>query len=182
MRHLARLLLLSLLLAGCASQPRQAAPPGGSDLPWQLLGKLSISQGGETRVASVDWLHLAGSNDISLSAPLGFGRVHILTEGDRVHIDTGRETLVLEDSDTIEVDGISYRLPWQALSWWVRGVTGASGRRLDSPHQQGPWQVELRRVEDAGPVLILFSHPRVQIRLKVREWRFGSDTRAPAGI
>ena len=168
--YLPTLALLSLL-ASCATP----YDPADLDLmDWSLGGKLSIQEGGRSRVVAIDWQQRGDSSDIRLNGPLGIGDVHIRTIGNELVIDTGSSSQVYPLDQDLVIEGDSFRLPWKRLAYWVQGLQGPSKTPIEGLFLQDGWSVSILDSDNSGPVLIVLNHPEVRLRLKVYQWQRGN--------
>ena len=160
------------LLASCATAPISINP----HLPyWRFDGKLSIQEGGRSRVVKIDWQQRGDSSDIHLNGPLGIGDVHIQTIDNQLVIDmAGSSQAFPLDQDPI-IDGYSFRLPWRRLVYWVQGLQGPDMTPIEGKFLQDNWSVSILDADNTGPVMIVLHHPEVRLRLKVRKWQRGIE-------
>ena len=171
MRYYLPTLALLTLLASCAT-PHD---PADLDLmDWSLGGKLSIQEGGRSRVVTIDWQQSGDSSDIRLKGPLGIGDVHIRTIGNELVIDTGNSSQVYPLDQDLVIKGDSFRLPWKRLAYWVQGLQGPGMTPIEGLFLQDDWSVSILDTDNSGPVLIVLSHPEVRLRLKVYHWQRGT--------
>ena len=165
--YLISLALLSLL-ASCAT------PHGTTDLDlayWRFEGKLSIQEGGRSRIVNIDWRQRGDSSDIHLNGPLGIGDVRIRTIGNQLVIDTGDDSRVYPLDGDLVIEGDSFRLPWKRLAYWVQGLQGPDMAPIEATFLQDGWSVSILDSDINGPVLIVLSHPEIRLKLKVHRWQ-----------
>ena len=172
MRDYLIVLALFCLLASCTA----SHAPIGLDLNyWRFDGKLSIQEGGSSRVVKIDWLQRGGSSDIHLNGPLGIGNVHIRANGNQLVIDRGGNSQTFPlDQDTV-IEGNSFRLPWKRLVYWVQGLQGPNLAPIEGTFLQNNWSVSVLDSNNTGPILIVLYHPEVRLRLKVHRWQRGKE-------
>ena len=163
------------LLASCATSHAPINP----DLNyWGFDGKLSIQGSGRSRVVKIDWQQRGDYSDIHLHGPLGIGDVHIRVIGSTLVIGAdGNSRVYSLDQDPV-IEGVSFRLPWKHLAYWVLGLQGPKMEPIEGAFLQGNWSVSSLEVDNTGPILIELHHPEVRLRLKVRSWQRGSEKRA----
>jgi outer membrane lipoprotein LolB len=191
------LLLLLLVLAGCASHPAREAAPTALDLSspryaiWQIRGRVSLVKGEEGWHASLNWSEDAGRYRLDLSGPLGQGAVRV--EGDsggvRLQAADGRNYLA-QDADALVQAVTGWQFPVAGIRYWVRGVpvpgeqavvnTDASGRMVHLV--QSGWDISYDRFQDlegrAWPTRLRLTADDISVRLVVDEWTLGTT---PAG-
>lgn len=172
MRSYITALALFCLLASCAT----SHAPTGLDLNyWRFDGKLSIQEGGRSRVVKIDWLQRGDSSDIHLNGPLGMGAVHIRATDNQLVIGTGGNSQVFPlDQDPV-IKNSSFRLPWTRLAYWVQGLQGPEMTPIEGTFLQDNWSVSILDSNKTGPILIDLHHPEVRLRLKVRRWQRGTE-------
>ena len=157
-----------------------ATPHAPADLDltyWRFGGKLSIQEGGRSRVVNIDWQQRGDSSDIRLKGPLGIGDVHIRTIGNQLVIDTGSSSQVYPIDQDLIIEGDSFRLPWKRLAYWVQGLQGPDMVPIEGSFLQDDWSINILDSDISGPVLIVLSHPEVRLRLKVHRWQRGTVKR-----
>ncbi len=165
--------LLVLLLAGCAApQPRTpdlTAPDAayreraallGSLSDWSFTGRLGLRQGDEGGSGRLDWMQRSATSELRFRGALGAGAWR-LQAGPR------EARLILADgTERVGVDVVAlvhettgWRLPVDALAWWVRGLTAPqeipaqalelSDDGLPQSFQQAGWRLSRRRCPHA---------------------------------
>lgn len=160
--------LLLVLVAGCTSTPERPDTPA-----WSLDGKLSLRTARESRILTMSWTEFPDRSEIDLKGPLGI-RVA------RIEADVAGFTVVNGDGDfryshaqSLDFPDIGrIRLPWQALSHWVRGLDADKRPFPEAGFTGRDWQVRVLKQDETGPRLLSFVHPGVQIRLSVTRWEF----------
>jgi outer membrane biogenesis lipoprotein LolB len=161
-------LALLCLLASCAT-PHD---PIVLDLTyWRFDGKLSIQEGGRSRVVNINWQQRGDSSDIHLNGPLGIGDVHIRAIGNQLIIDTGGNSQVYPLDQNLVIESDSFRLPWKRLAYWVQGLQGPDMAPIEGAFLRDDWSVSILDSDNNGPKLIVLSHPEVRLRLKVHRWQ-----------
>lgn len=158
-------LVLIFLVTGC-SAPSIVQQP--EDRYWHLEGKLSVRFEGKSRVVSLDWRQTGDSSDIQLTGPLGSGKVLLSVRDDEIWLDEGEGPQRVEPSQALTLTDSGLDLPWQDLSYWVRGLVGPSGQRLPESFEQGSWRISILRRSPDGPELMTFEHPDIDLRLRVK--------------
>ena len=162
------------MLASCAS----LHDPTDVDLTyWRFDGKLSIQGGERSRVVNIDWQQQGDSSDIHLNGPLGIGDVHIRTIGNQLVINTGGSSQVYPLDQDLVIEGDSFQLPWNRLTYWVQGLQGPDMAPIEGEFLQDDWSVSILDSDNTGPRLIVLHHPEVRLRLKVRRWQHGAGER-----
>ena len=168
------LLVCALLLSSCAS----VLSPQIDQDAWQLVGKLSIRTENQTRVLNVDWRRSGDASRIDLSGPFGVTVARVEGHGDELTITTSKGIQRYRDDLAVMVsDDKAIQLPWHSLAFWVRGKTGPGAAPMipDSGYSAGSWRIRVLQRDESGPRLMQFEHALATIKLKVREWRLGSE-------
>ena len=160
------------LLASCATSH---APVKLDLTSWSFNGKLSIQEGGRSRVVNIDWQQRGDSSNIYLNGPLGIRNVHIRTSGNRLVIDTDGNSQVYPLDQDLVIEGASFRLPWMHLTYWVQGLEGPNMKPIEGALLQDNWSVSILDSNNTGPILIDLHHPEVRLRLKVLSWQRGAE-------
>jgi outer membrane lipoprotein LolB len=192
------LLLLLLILAGCATHPAHEAAPTAADLAspryavWQIRGRVSLIKGEQGWHARLNWREDSGHYRLDLSGPLGQGAVRV--EGDdtgvRLRTADGRDYRA-RDVDALVQTVTGWQFPVAGIRYWVRGVpvpgepavveTDASGRLVRLV--QSGWEISYDRFRDlegrAWPTDLHLTTDDISVRLLVAEWTLGN---APAAV
>ena len=191
-----KVLLLVLLLAGCATTPgpvrvtSTADLPSEADLPerWQLTGRISLTQGETGWHAGVDWLEQADSFRLRVSGPLGQGGFLLTGNGEGVLLlDSARQTHAAADTDTLLTQVTGWVLPVDGMRYWVRGIPGpnavfeaqidAAGR-LEQLIQDG-WTIRFTRYHLTGggrwPARLSLDRDDIHVRLLIDKWQLGQQ-------
>ncbi|UTF61322.1 lipoprotein insertase outer membrane protein LolB [Gilvimarinus sp. DA14] len=157
-------LSVALLLSHCAQLPEQS--PDSLNLSanqqalralekWQLQGKLGVRLPDDNGSARLSWQQHNDSFFISLSGPLGQGRVEINGEPGRVVLRDGEHAPISAESpEALIFQATGWDLPVSALRYWVLGlpvadteVTQLSYRddQLPERFSQLGWQLHFKR-------------------------------------
>lgn len=165
------LLAAVLAVSGCVNRPAPSELPSED---WQMTGKLGIRAVTGSRVVGIDWRQQSDSSDISLSGPLGLKLASISVSAAEILVDDGQAIRRYGHADGFQVPGAEpFRLPWQSLRFWLRGLYSDGVTPLAATGiQEGDWQLQILESDEQGPRLLLAEHPRLTLRLKVRNWRF----------
>ncbi|MDX1696732.1 MAG: lipoprotein insertase outer membrane protein LolB [Thiohalobacterales bacterium] len=196
---LARILLLGLLLAGCATRPvldtvtSIDSLPHAADLPrnWQLSGRISLTQGETGWHAGVDWIEQAENFRLRVSGPLGQGGFMLSGSPDGVLLqDSAQQVFTAPDTDSLLAEVTGWRLPVAGMRYWVRGVpdpgtafdasiddTGRLARLL-----QDGWTIDYTRYHPVAdgrwPARLGLVRDDVTVRMVIDQWQFGAPSTA----
>lgn len=194
--RLCRVVLLTLVLAGCVGTPRRDAtlwrPVDGVDpagaTSFRVAGRLAVSDGRDGGSAGFVWSQWGDRFEFELRQPVsqktwrltGNVRGALLEGGD----DGPRRAVSAEE---LLRDVLGWHVPVEALRDWVRGVPhgGASSLaevdrdgegRLRRFHQDG-WTVEYTSWRDGGewPERIRAQQPPYSVRLNIQDWAVARD-------
>lgn len=123
----------------------------------------------------IDWVQRDGASLINLSALFGITVARIEASKGVVRIESGDNVQVFRSGDQIIVGddaaGLSLRVPWESLVYWVRGQVGPSGPAINEAGvASGDWLLRITDSGEDGPSLLIFEHPDVSLKLKVQQW------------
>ena len=192
------LVLIALVLIGCASAPRRPAA-GQDDLllaqvareaelaqrtNWRLSGRIAVSDGRDGGSGQIAWTQRGERYEIALNAPVtrrswrlvgepGYARLEGLDGGP--FIGDSAETLLQEHLD--------WTVPLSDLAAWVRGIRapGTAAIRFAAsglPEQmaQGGWTIDYRSfdqgLDPAMPSRVFAARGARRVRLQVSDWSF----------
>jgi outer membrane lipoprotein LolB len=189
-----RVLLLVLLLSGCAAMP-PAGPPGTDTITpaeraaitnWQFHGRVSLTQGEQGWHAGLDWETRAEQYRLQVSGPLGQGA--LLLTGDEqgvTLIDGEGRVYMAADAEGLLLQVAGWRLPVSGLQYWVRGLpvphvsveaTHDAEGQLQQLVQSG-WTITYQRYQDvagsAWPSKMRLERDELVVRLVVDHWQLG---------
>lgn len=192
------------VLASCARLPTQT-PESALDRAaheqalralehWHLGAKIGVRLPGDSGSARLSWKQDGERYRLSLSGPLGQGRIDI--EGDPTGVtltEAGEPPLEAASAEQLIFDSTGWELPVTALRSWVLGLTepGAPVAQLEvgplgltRSFQQEGWQLRYdryRQVESLYlPGLVVARRPltdgsEIRLTLAVHEWSLERD-------
>lgn len=161
------LALMTSVLSACSTMQ-----PIADDDFWGFDGKVSIQQGGETRVLSINWTQIAARSEIQLSGALGMGSADLTVENGLLRVQTGDMDETYPLQGTVLLAGQAYTLPLAQLVYWLRGKQDAGGKPLAGEIESSQWRVKLLRADELGPRLLQLEHPDASLKLRIKRWRF----------
>ncbi len=199
------LLAAVTLVAACSPMSRRAtedpaaaeayvqrAAALSGETRWLLDGRLAISDGEDGGGGSLVWFQDREQTRMRFRGTLGRGSWQLQADarGAELEMADGRRYAAATLADLVEAH-VGWRVPVDALSWWVRGL--ASGHRWDSRDlddaghlirlSQSGWQVEFHSYRDSGlaamPSRLVARRDAYVVKLAVRDWRFGADAQWP---
>lgn len=176
-------------LTACATVPVPSAQAPSPEVlnavalsRFELDGRLAIHTAHEAGQVRVHWLHDGQHDELTLSSPLG------QTEGVLTRDQTGVRWVdgdghphVADDMDALSVRWLGWKLPLQALGYWVAGVAQPGMPFRAAWHSDGlvlrqaGWRVHFVRWQERDghhlPDRLDFSGEGVSGRLLVSDWR-----------
>lgn len=175
--RLARI-VLSVLLAGCASLPEttQVGPPTDG---FELIGRVAVRHGDEGTSGRIVWRHGPDFDEMLIASVLGQGIARITRRHGSVELvtaDHGEYQAAEAESLTERVLG--WRLPLGGLPDWVQGrpdpaypamLVRDAQSRLSELEQNG-WRIRYQEYQGARPLRLQMSHNDLEIRLIVDKW------------
>ncbi len=187
-------LLLALLLAGCARGPVRQAGDGellaaqaareaalAGTLHWSFTGRLAVDAAGEGGSGRMEWRQQGEDFEIRLSAPVTRKSWQLTQRGGRASL-AGLDGGVRHgtDAQVLLREATGWELPVAALAAWARGARAPGPAQLEfGPDrlprllvQQG-WTVEYREWDSAlppRPRRVFARQGEASVRLVVDAW------------
>jgi outer membrane lipoprotein LolB len=198
-RPLAVLVLLLVMLSGCARTPLRGpdaellAAQAGREAAlapidhWRLTGRLAVSGEGEGGSGRIDWEQRGEAYTIELSAPVSRQSWRLSGDASGARLE-GHGQVPLEDRDPEALlhRAAGWSMPLEQLRAWVRGARtrgqadiafGEQG--LPALLQQAGWRIEYRNWGEfdglALPVRVFAESGERRVRLVVDRWELGDD-------
>ncbi|MDO9053786.1 MAG: lipoprotein insertase outer membrane protein LolB [Gallionella sp.] len=177
------LLVLLLLLSGCASQPAAIRPAQSESVSFAMNGRISIKHNGTRDSAGLRWVHQAQSDEILLLTPLGQTAARIYRDAGQATLDEGGRHYSDIDVESLMMQVLGWRLQLDGLHHWILGMAADNGAllerdglgRLTVLHQDG-WEVRyLKYADDKAdslPTRLQLSRENLQIVLLIDEWEW----------
>lgn len=184
-------LLMSLLLAACASVPSVPIPvrPDRVDnLSFALNGRIAVRYDGKSSSAGVHWKHEIDADEILLLAPLGqtvarVSRSMPIPQQQLYTLDADGKHYMAGDAESLTEQVLGWRLPMSGLHYWVFGqpVPGEAysieqgGNGQVSLLRQDGWTIRYTRyagtAPDSLPSRIALQRDDLKIKLLIDEWQ-----------
>jgi outer membrane lipoprotein LolB len=180
------LLLLSLLLVGCASAPPAAQsvsrPAGAEQKPFVLNGRIAVKHDGDRSSANIRWTHRAEDDDILLLAPFGQTVAHIHSDAQKVMLDTADRHYTAQDTEELTQQVLGWHLPLAGLRYWVLALAAPESKASIehdangqvSTMQQDGWKINYTRyaaqTPDSLPLRISLQREGMELQLLIDEW------------
>lgn len=179
------LLVVSLLMGGCAESPvRPIAPDMARGMPqvFRLEGRIGVRYDGQGYFGNLHWRHAAGNDEILLLSPLGQAVAKIEHDEAGVRLEMSGHNYRAPDASALTEQVLGWRLPLEGLHYWIVGVpqpgSAATVERDEAMNvirlQQQGWNIEYRDYRQEGPYLLpsrlLLHHASVELKLVVDSW------------
>lgn len=180
------ILLLPILLAGCASAPPAAQPavrPGKAEhAPFALTGRIAVKHDGERSSVTVRWTHRTAEDEILLLAPLGQAVARIRRDTQGVALDTADKHYTARSTEELTQRVLGWHLPLAGLRYWVLALPATdSSARIEhdangqvSVMRQDGWEIRYTRyatpASDSLPLRITLQRDNMEIQLLIDEW------------
>ncbi|HAF00006.1 MAG TPA: outer membrane lipoprotein LolB [Methylophilaceae bacterium] len=193
-------LLITLTLAGCATQP---APKPSSNTSAQLQhletlsylteytlkGRLGVNANGKGYSGSIEWHHQPQHDDIDIYTPFGSKIANISKDSQTVVLtDAEMRSISAQDTETLTEKTLGWRLPLNGLSDWAIGKPNTTpieasswdeSGRLTSLAQEG-WQITYEEYTNqegiALPSKITLKNDKASVKLLIKEWQISVKT------
>lgn len=193
----AAVLAVLIFLVGCSSMPAPQTDAHSREVlyesrlaslslvkKWEIGGRLAVNDGKDGGSGNFNWRNEGESNSMSFHGALGRGAW-------RLEADRHNAVLELADGETFQASTINqlveqrlgWKVPVDALSWWVRGLAapGNEGiRQLDADGQlegleQFGWVIQYGRYKNEDgvvlPVKVTARKNTQTVKLVVRDWK-----------
>jgi len=153
---------------------------------WSVEGRLAISDSNEGGSGRLFWEHGPDASQISFRGALGQGAWQLDARPDaaRLEIADGRVYHAATVDELVRAQ-VGWRVPVDALAWWIRGLAmppGAEQKQLDDQGrpiflQQLGWSIEFGKyLQHAGawlPSRLTARRDGYSVKLAVRAWQLG---------
>lgn len=176
------LLLMALLLTGCATAPVAVQRPAQADAPFAFNGRVAVKQGELRDSAGMRWVHRAAEDEILLLAPLGQTVARIHRDGSEVTLEASGKHYTAQDMETLMQQVLGWQLPLSGLRHWVTALPAPDGEssierdangQVSLLRQQG-WEIAYTRYAattvDALPLRLNLKRDGMEVLLLIDEW------------
>jgi outer membrane lipoprotein LolB len=187
--------LLVLLLAACAQQPRLPTAASWEEhsarlralTSWSAQGKLALRTPEQSESASIQWQQQDGVTRVYLSGPLGVAATSLYSDGKALVIRHGNEVQTFDLADLTALErNTGWDLPLVALPYWLKGLPAPEldiqGMELgqDDPAllamlQQDDWKIHYEAYASYGamtlPTKLQLQRRDTTVRLIIRDWQ-----------
>ena len=198
MSRIGILVLIALVLIGCAGAPRR--PAAGQDAlllaqaareaelaqrtNWRLSGRIAVSDGRDGGSGQIAWTQRGDRYEIALNAPVTRRSWRLVGEPGYARlegIDGG--PFIGDSAEALLQEHLAWVIPLRDLAAWVRGIRapGAAAIRFAAsglPEQmaQGGWTIDYRNfdqgLDPAMPSRVFAAQGARRVRLQVSDWSF----------
>lgn len=191
-------LILSLSLASCSlmqPSPKLQAPADWSQRNqklikqgvWQAKGRIGIKTANQSSSATLIWQQNGTNYDLVLLGPLGQTVASLKQRRGLAELTIPEHPVYQSyDAEAMVAEVLGWQLPINSLPYWLRALddpnqpaaTGAfdAEKRLSSLDSDA-WHLEFRsylQQDDLWlPEKIQVNHPKVQLKLSLKEWTLG---------
>jgi outer membrane lipoprotein LolB len=176
------LLLLLVLLTGCATAPTVVQRSAQADAPFAFNGRIAFKQGDKRDNAGVRWVHSAAEDEILLLAPLGQTVARIHRDAHEATLEASGKHYADHDMEALMQQVLGWNLPLSGLRYWVTALPvpgdefsierDANGQ-VSALHQQG-WEIGYTRyaaaTPDALPLRLKLQRDGMEVLLLIDEW------------
>ncbi|MCI0510447.1 outer membrane lipoprotein LolB [Chromohalobacter marismortui] len=198
--HAWHVLLLLVLLSGCASQttsPDQSRDRGDWDTQterlraleaWSIAGKVGLRTHEGAKSANIDWQQRPDTYRILISGPFGAGRTLLRGGPGNVTLISSEGRFEAQTPEALMEQQLGWSLPISALDYWVRGLPAPDTRKrlehddLGFPQrlQQLGWTIEYRdwtHTDDLWlPRRLVMTYGDLRATLVVTQWNPMTDS------
>lgn len=197
--RLLSVLLLTALLAGCATQPPPPDRPAdelhaervealAGMTRWETSGRMAINTPSDNVTVSLDWREAGSDWRLDMRGPFGSGAVRLQgdTAGVSLRTADGHEDYAT-DAGELLAHYTGYELPMSVLRDWVRGLPGEGPEytlelddfgRPEVLEQMG-WTIRYTGWTEsdgvAMPSRLTLDGPDINLRASLRRWELGRD-------
>ena len=196
------IMLLCILLSSCANLNRSASSNKGLNdelngsavellnRHWQVNGKLAIrtlsSSAAKPTAQALrfDWQQQAQDYKVTLFGPLGFGRVTVTQQNQRIYLSQDKNAIEADDIDQLFAQQTGWALPISYLRYWALGLPAPeqaftfnknSQAELIGFKQDG-WQIHYPSITLAAPYLLpskmVASNKHFKLVIAFKHWQF----------
>ena len=156
---LAGLISLSLSIAACSIQPKQALQPVKFEPQDRFIaeGKLGIRTTELTESARFLWKQNQEDFLIQLLDPFGRSVMRLQSEASSVslQLNDDEEVFSAQSPEALMQALLGWQVPVAAARYWIQGIPdpNQTSKFLKSGHfLQSGWEIELRQVQDLGVI------------------------------
>lgn len=192
----ARLLLVPLLLAGCATTRQGIDLPDmdgwaartevlGSIREWEFKGRIAVKAADDGFNGKFNWSQRDDAFSATVGGPLGMGTVRIEGAGQAVVLtDKDGVQTILNDAEMDLRLRYGWSIPVASLRYWALGIpdptmpaaTEFDGQGMLVRIEQSNWTVQISRYREGGgqqmPRILSATSPDTRVRMVIDRWLF----------
>jgi len=191
-----RFIFLLLALNACTAVPVKQTQPGNhaayqdraetlAAIPvWSFVAKISLDDGDQGGSGRLQWMVKPGANELDFHGAMGRGAWHLKFGPEGAVLEEANGTVQeAEGVNALIQDRMGWRIPVDALQWWVRGLAAPGSiedEKLDSAGllislDQFGWHVEFDRYDSiagvALPKKLNARRDNYRVKLAIKRWR-----------
>lgn len=174
------LLLLLLLVSGCASHAPVVQPDHPEVEPFAMNGRISVKHRGARDSAGMHWTHRDRSDEILLLTPLGQTAARIYRDDSHATLDEDDKHYQDRDIESLMMQVLGWRLQLGSLHHWALGMPAEGDALIERDElgritvlRQEGWEVRYLQYADdkAGslPRRMQLSRENLQLTLLIDE-------------
>jgi outer membrane lipoprotein LolB len=155
---------------------------------WGFVGKISLDDGEQGGSGKLRWDVQADHSELDFYGALGRGAWNLTIDPDRAVLReaNGMEQTAADVNEVVQ-DRMGWRLPVDALQWWVRGLAAPGAiedEQFDSEGllvslNQFGWSVDFSRYDSrnvlALPIRLNATRDNYRVKLAISRWHRGVD-------
>ena len=154
---------------------------------WGFIGKISLDDGDQGGSGKLRWDVRQDHSELDFHGAMGRGAWNLTIDpGKAVLREANGTEQTSADVNQIVQDRVGWRLPVDALQWWVRGLAAPGaieGEQIDAAGllvslQQFGWSVDFSRYDSGGalalPTRLNATRDNYRVKLAISRWRVDS--------
>ncbi|MDH2915282.1 MAG: lipoprotein insertase outer membrane protein LolB [Gallionella sp.] len=176
------LMLLLVLLTGCATAPVAVQRPPFVDAPFTFNGRIAVKYGMHHDATDIHWQH-RGYDEITLLGPLGYTAARIYRDANGATLDDAYgKHYAAPDAESLMEKTLGWSVPLTDLRYWLVATPSPEGEfkietnangQLEMLTQQG-WEIRYVRYTttkaNALPLELNMSRMGFDVTLKIDGW------------
>lgn len=176
------LLVLVLMMTGCATAPVVVQRAPFVDAPFSFNGRIAIKYGMRHDAIDIHWQH-RGYDDITLLGPLGYTAARIYRDDNGATLDDASgQHYAAADAESLMEKTLGWSVPLSDLRYWIVANPSPEGDsqeernkygQLETLGQQG-WEIRYVRYTktkaDALPLEINMVRGGIDVIIKIDKW------------
>lgn len=180
-----------MLLGGCTTLDTQnLSPVSVTNIEqaknWELQGKIAFKSEQEKFTTNLYWFHHLKGNELKLTTMIGTNVLTLSETLNKVTLEVDGKTYQDTDAQALLANVSGLDIPINKLPLWITGQKHADDqvlnynaqgqiKRLESPSDNAPWQVEFISWQPQSgvsvPRQIKVTRQDVQIKIQVNQWQ-----------